>query len=165
MWSDTYLFNNIAENEIITVLCNCDTTSFFSGDIFTLKKKKSVDPSSRFTNNQFKLCGSKRDIGLRPPNRDMATTTAYLYGAELFVSRMGGDSVLNITSAEMCFLRGCADRVKKDREKRRGGTRGKLRQEPPPRFLQTALNIRCTGGIDHESRELFYATNLASCWS
>ncbi|XP_012542380.1 uncharacterized protein LOC105840133 [Monomorium pharaonis] len=58
---------------------------------------------------------SARDIGLRPPTA-MATTTAYLYGAELFVSR-GVVLVLNITSAEMCAFH--ADREEEDRERRR----------------------------------------------
>lgn len=70
----------------------------------------------RFTNNQSELNGSKRrDIGLRPPAA-VATTTAYLYGVGLFVSR-GVVPVLNITSAEMCAS--YADREKEDRERQR----------------------------------------------
>jgi hypothetical protein len=79
----------------------------------------------------------------------VATTTAYLYGVGLFVSR-GVVPVLNITSAEMCAS--YADRRERgSRGTARGSdgddedeARGKPRQEPPPQLSSAASNIRCT---------------------
>jgi len=64
----------------------------------------------RFTNNPCYM--GQSDISLRPPTA-VAATTAYLYDAELFVSR-GVVLILNITSAEMCAS--YTDREKEARE-------------------------------------------------
>lgn len=86
---------------------------------------------------------SARYIGLRPPTA-VATTTAYLYGIGLFVSR-GVVPVLNITSAEMCVPPTLTEKggLARDRERRR---RRSAREATTgtTASLSSASNIRCT---------------------
>lgn len=89
----------------------------------------------RFTNNQSELCGSKRDISLRPQWQQPPV----FIRRWAFCQLRGGSCPKHHIRRNVCLLRWPRKGGSRGTAKGSGDrdeTRGKPRQEPPPRFLQ-----------------------------
>lgn len=109
-----------------------DFFSFCWGSVLQMWKRQIAH---RFTNNQSVLCGSKR-YQFTTANRSGSNHRLFIR-CWAFCQSRGGSCPKHHIRRNVCFLRW--PRKGGSRGTARGGedeARGKLRQEPPPRFLQ-----------------------------